>query len=195
MYDLQSLQNIKQELLENLHDDLRANSNNLVFGKGNEKADILFIGEAPGAKEDEIGEPFVGAAGRELDKLLTSINLSLSDVYITNILKYRPPNNKDPTKEEIKRHTPYLIKQIHSIKPKVICTLGNYATKFILGEFKVANMKNIKGISTLHGKAHKIVLESKELLVVPLYHPAAMLYNPPLRKTLEEDFKLIKKLI
>lgn len=168
---------------------LKDTATNLVFGKGNPDADILFIGEAPGEKEDLQGEPFVGAAGRELDKLLSSIGLTLKDVYIANILKYRPPGNRDPTEEEIRRHTPYLVEQIKAIKPKVICTLGNFATKFVLAGFTVEGMKRIPGISVLHGKPRNMTLEGYSFTVIPLYHPAAMLYKPPLRKVLEEDFR------
>ncbi len=169
--------------------------NNLVFGKGNPKAKILFIGEAPGAKEDELGVPFVGSAGKELDKLLNSINLDLDDVYIANILKYRPPNNRNPSIEEIKSHTPFLIKQISIINPKIICTLGNYATKFVLSGFEVLGMNKIEGISKLHGKPKNIVLAGSPRIVIPLYHPASMLYNPGLRKVLELDFKVISSFL
>lgn len=168
--------------------DLPLNKNGkLVFGKGNPDAKIFFIGEAAGEKESIQGEPFVGRAGKELDKLLSTINLSLDDVYIANILKYRPPKNRDPTKEEMLRHTPYLVKQIEIIQPKVIVTLGNYATKFVLNDFTPVGMQKIKGISTLHGTLIEISTQTATFSVMPLYHPAAMLYNPNLRVTLEED--------
>ncbi|MFT4311352.1 MAG: uracil-DNA glycosylase [Candidatus Woesearchaeota archaeon] len=187
-----SLDLIKLDLLENLHDDLRKNAKNLVFGKGNKDADIMFIGEAPGAKEDALGLPFVGASGKELDKLLKTINLSLEDVYIANILKYRPPNNRNPNINEIKAHTPYLVRQIKSIKPRVICTLGNFSTKFILSGFNIKGMKNVDGISNLHGKIKSIEVEGEEFYVLPIYHPAAMLYNPNIRKFMVEDFVVLK---
>src|SRR3989344_1546159 len=107
---------------------------NIVVGKGNLNADILFVGEAPGKNEDEQGLPFVGKAGKNLDELLAKVGLSLEDVYIANILKCRPPENRDPLPEEFKAHTPWLLHQIKEIKPKVICSLGNYATKFFLAE-------------------------------------------------------------
>jgi DNA polymerase len=113
------------------------NCKNIVYGKGNETASILFVGEAPGRNEDEQGLPFVGAAGKNLDKLLEKVGLSLSDIYVTNILKCRPPENRNPLSEEIKMHTPYLVKQIKEMKPSVVCSLGNYATKFFLSEGNV----------------------------------------------------------
>ena len=162
---------IEQDILNNFVCPLKDSAKNLVFGKGNPDADILFIGEAPGAKEDELGQPFVGSAGKELDKLLGSIGLSLGDVYIANILKYRPPGNRNPGVYEIKRHTPFLLRQISVIKPRVICTLGNYATKFALAGFKVEGMNKVEGISSLHGSPVSV----GDLVIFPLYHPAAML--------------------
>lgn len=161
----------------------------LVLGKGSVNAKILIIGEAPGAKEAQMGIPFVGAAGRELDKLLRGIGLTLEEVYIANILKYRPPNNRDPLPEEIKTHTPYLVKQIQIIQPEVIITLGNFSTKFILAGCNLEKMKEIEGISQLHGSFHKIIFEKKAYTVMPSYHPAAMLYKPPLRAAIQTDFE------
>ncbi|MBW2998344.1 uracil-DNA glycosylase [Candidatus Woesearchaeota archaeon] len=189
------LDKIKSNLLQKLVCPLRDEATNLVFGKGNSNADILFIGEAPGEKEDLQGIPFVGRAGKELDQLLHSINLSLEDVYIANILKYRPPKNRDPKKDEIKNHTPYLIEQIKAIKPKVICTLGNFSTKFVLSKFNPDEMKKIEGVSNLHGKPVNIKIDKLTFKVVPLYHPAAMLYRPKLRGALKKDFKKINKVI
>jgi len=195
LYSKNSLEQIKQKILSNMKCPLKDAATNLVFGKGNPNAKIMFIGEAPGQKEDEQGIPFVGAAGRELDKLLNSINLKLDDIYIANILKYRPPNNRDPTTEEIERHTPYLIEQIKVIKPTIIATLGNYSTKFVLASFKVEDMKKIGGITSLHGKKINMNIQGETFIVVPLYHPAAMLYKPALRKVLEEDFQVMQKII
>jgi DNA polymerase len=189
------LDSIREDLINNLDDALKKNAKNLVFGKGNPHAKIFFIGEAPGSKEDELGEPFVGSSGKELDKLLKSINLSLEDVYIANILKYRPPNNRNPTKEEIATHTPYLIKQIKEIKPLVICPLGNYATKFVLSSFSVEGMNKVEGITNIHGKLKKIKFKDFEFLVFPFYHPAAILYNPKLRIVMSEDFISLKKVL
>ncbi len=184
----EQLDAIRQRILSEMVCPLKDAATNLVFGKGNPEAEILFIGEAPGAQEDLQGIPFVGAAGRELDKLLRTINLTLDEVYIANILKYRPPNNRDPTTEEIRRHTPYLIEQIKAIRPKVIATLGNFSTKFVLSGFSVEGMDSIRGISQLHGREKEMTVNGFTFMVVPLYHPAAMLYKPPLRKALEADF-------
>jgi DNA polymerase len=178
---------VRQRILDELHDHLREQATNLVFGKGNPNARVLFIGEAPGEQEDKQGVPFVGAAGRELDKLLRSIGLTLSDVYIANILKYRPPNNRNPTDDEIRAHTPYLVEQIRVIEPAVVCTLGNFSTKFVLAGFQVDGMKSVGGITALHGKPKAMTIDGLSFTVFPLYHPAAMLYKPGLRKDLEED--------
>ena len=173
--------------------ELSKTRTNVVFGKGNKHAKIMFIGEAPGEKEDLQGIPFVGAAGRELDKLLRKINLTLDDVYIANILKCRPPQNRDPNPNEIELCTPYLIKQMIAIKPQVICTLGNYSTKFILSGCNPKKMTEIEGISTLHGKVKKIIFDKFEFKIIPIYHPAAMLYKPGLRTDFEKDFEKINE--
>ena len=190
-----SLNEVRARILRDMDCPLKDSATNLVFGKGNPDAKIMFIGEAPGEKEDLQGIPFVGRAGNELDKLLHSIGLGIDDVYIANILKYRPPNNRDPTVDEIRRHTPYLVEQIKIIKPRVICTLGNFSTKFVLAGLDVDGMKKIGGISFLHGKPVDMEIDGVHAKVVPLYHPAAMLYKPPLRKVLEEDFKVVADLI
>jgi DNA polymerase len=186
---------LRNKILKELKCPLKDSARNLVFGKGNSCAKILFIGEAPGEKEDLQGVPFVGAAGKQLDKLLSSLGLSINDVYIANILKYRPPNNRDPTVEEIKRHTPYLVEQIKIIKPRIIATLGNYSTKFVLADFDPDSMKKIEGISFLHGKHIVKKIDGFEFIVVPLYHPAAMLYKPSLRTELESDFLGMKEIL
>ncbi|MGV8141941.1 MAG: uracil-DNA glycosylase family protein [Candidatus Woesearchaeota archaeon] len=195
MGKIEELEKVKSKILDELKCPLKDAAKNLVFGKGNPDASIMFIGEAPGAQEDEQGIPFVGAAGKELDKLLRSISLTLDDAYIANILKYRPPENRDPTIDEIYRHTPYLIEQIKIIKPKIICTLGNYSTKFVLAQFNIPNMKNISGITGLHGKVHHLTIDGMDFMVIPLYHPAAMLYNPNLRMVLNEDFLKMGELL
>jgi len=190
-----ALDAIKKRIEKELVCPLKDAATNIVFGKGNPDADLLFIGEAPGEKEDKQGIPFVGRAGKQLDGLLRSIDLTLEDVYIANILKYRPPNNRDPKPEEIANHTPYLLEQIKKIKPKVIATLGNFSTKFVLAGFNVEGMKKIGGISLLHGKPTKQNLDETTFTVLPLYHPAAMLYRPALRESLEKDFLVIKTLL
>ncbi|MCF7872246.1 uracil-DNA glycosylase [Candidatus Woesearchaeota archaeon] len=191
----EALEKIKQEIISEMVCPLKDASTNIVFGKGNPNAEIMFIGEAPGEKEDLQGEPFVGAAGKQLDKLLQSIGLNLEKIYIANILKYRPPNNRDPTTEEIQRHTPYLIKQIKIIQPKIIATLGNYSTKFVLAQFQIKNMKNIEGITKLHGKPQDLNIENTNFKIMPLYHPAAMLYNPKLKTIQQEDFLTMEKIL
>lgn len=189
------LKEVELKIANELVCPLKDAARNLVFGKGNPNAQILIIGEAPGEKEDLEGYPFVGRAGKNLDKLLNIIDLTLEDVYIANILKYRPPKNRNPTKEEIINHTPYLIEQIKIIQPKVIATLGNYSTKFVLSNFKPEDMKKIKGIAQLHGKPQKLKFEKIEFTVVPIYHPAAMLYRPKLKDDFEHDFKVMAEII
>lgn len=189
------LNSLKQKIVDTLDCPLKEAATNIVFGKGNPDADIVFIGEAPGEKEDIQGVPFVGRAGKELDKLLNQIGLTLDDVYICNILKYRPPKNRDPSASEIKSHTPYLIEQLKIIKPKIIATLGNYSTKFVLGGFSPDNMKSVKGISVLHGTKQVVSFDGLSIIVVPIYHPAAMLYNPRLRETFTNDFLVMANIL
>ncbi|MFP4118504.1 MAG: uracil-DNA glycosylase [Candidatus Woesearchaeota archaeon] len=189
------LETLKREIENDLDCPLKESATNMVFGKGNADAEIVFIGEAPGAEEDKQGIPFVGRAGNELDKYLRNIGLTINDVYIANILKYRPPKNRDPSTSEIESHTPYLLKQLRIIKPKVIATLGNYSTKFVLGGWTVKGMKSIKGITTLHGQEHTVTLNSISSKVIPLYHPAAMLYNPKLREAFERDMLIIANIL
>jgi len=165
---------------------------NIVFGKGNENADILFVGEAPGKNEDEQGLPFVGAAGKNLDKLLERVNLSLKDIYVTNILKCRPPENRDPQPDEIKQHTPYLLKQIREMKPKVVCSLGNYATKFFLALGNIDEMQKQPGITQVHGKPQIIEINNQKIKLIPLFHPAAIIYNRNLITEWEKDMEIVK---
>lgn len=195
MSNKSKLDSLQKKIVKTLDCPLKESATNIVFGKGNPNADIVFIGEAPGKKEDEQGIPFVGRAGKELDKLLHEIGLSLDDVYICNILKYRPPKNRDPSASEIKSHTPFLIEQLKIIKPKIIATLGNYSTKFVLSGFSPLDMKKIKGISELHGSKQYVSLGINPFLVIPIYHPAAMLYNPKLRPVFKKDFFIMKKVL
>lgn len=168
------------------------NCKNIVIGKGNEKANILFVGEAPGRNEDEQGIPFVGKAGKNLDELLSKVGLSLNDIYITNILKCRPPENRDPSPEEIKAHTPWLLEQIKSIQPKVVCSLGNYATKFFLSEGKIEKMDSNAGITSIHGKVKFIEIDGLKLKLIPLFHPAAIIYNQSILPLWEKDMEIVK---
>ncbi len=170
-----------QEMFESMKDcdccALCRSRTQVVFGVGDPEADILFVGEAPGFHEDKQGEPFVGAAGQLLDQLLKSISLNRRDVYITNTVKCRPPENRDPQPEEIAACRQYLRFQIEQIKPRLICTLGNHATKTLLA--------TTTGITALHGK--KFTRDG--VVFVPLYHPAAALHKPPLRSDLIADFE------
>ncbi len=188
----EELESLRKEIIEKGNLPLRECAKNLVFGKGNVEASILFVGEAPGANEDLQGFPFVGAAGKNLDKLLASVGLSLDEVYIANILKYRPPENRAPLPEEIKAHTPSLIEQIRILKPKVVCSLGNYATKFFLAGLKPEGMDEQPGITQLHGKARIIEFERLKFTLIPLFHPAAIIYNRKLIPLWEEDMEIVK---
>ncbi len=158
-----------------------------VPGDGNPDADIMFVGEAPGKKEDEQGKPFVGAAGKFLSEMLGSINLKREDIYITNVVKYRPPENRDPEPEEIEACMPWLHEQIKIIEPKIIVTLGRHAMEhFIPG----------KKISEVHGQAFRRTFpDIGEQIFFALYHPAAALYNGSMRATLIADFKKIPNVI
>ena len=172
---------------------LHESAKNLVFGRGNVNAPILFVGEAPGRNEDEQGLPFVGAAGKNLDKLLEKVGLSMNDVYIANILKYRPPENRAPSSDEIRAHTPWLLKQIEVIRPKVICSLGNYATKFFLAGTDVDKMNSQPGITALHGKVRVVEINGMNVKLIPLFHPAAIIYNRGLLSEWEKDIEIVKK--
>ena len=166
---------------------------NIVVGKGNLNAQILFVGEAPGKNEDEQGIPFCGLAGKNLDNLLSKVNLSLEDIYVANILKCRPPENRNPENDEIRRHTPWLLKQIREMKPKVVCSLGNYATKFFLALGNVDEMSLQPGITLVHGKVREINFEGLKIKLVPLFHPAAIIYNQKLKPLWEADMEIVKK--
>lgn len=166
---------------------------NIVVGVGNPNADILFVGEAPGKNEDLQGEPFVGAAGKNLNKLLEKVGLKREDIYIANILKCRPPQNRDPLPEEIRAHTPWLLKQIKDMKPKIVCSLGNYATKFFLAGTNVDLMKKQVGITSVHGKVQNLEIDGLKFKLIPLFHPAAIIYNRSLEPLWIEDMEIVKK--
>lgn len=168
------------------------NCKNVVVGKGNLEADILFVGEAPGRNEDEQGLPFVGAAGKNLDKLLSVVGLSMDNIYITNILKCRPPENREPSLEEIKAHTPWLMQQIREMKPKVICSLGNHATKFFLAGCNPDFIDKQPGITSVHGKIKMINIDGMSIKLIPLFHPAAIIYNQKLKVEWEKDMNVVK---
>ncbi len=192
MNKIQILKEIEEKCKQ---DDLplKKMANNLVFGKGSANAEIMFVGEAPGNNEDLQGYPFVGAAGKNLDKLLMNVGLSLENVYIANILKYRPPENRNPLPEEIKLHTIWLIEQIKCIKPKIVCSLGNYSTKFFLSGGNVEKMNEIQGITQLHGKVESIEINGLKIRLVPLFHPAAIIYNRKLIDLWDKDMEIVKR--
>jgi DNA polymerase len=176
----------EQIVKNNVCIELKNQATQLVMGDGNPDADIVFIGEAPGKNEDEQGKPFVGAAGKFLNEMLAKIDLERKDVYITNIVKYRPPNNRDPLPEEKKAFWPYLLKQLQIIEPKIIITLGRHSMEYFL-----PNMK----ISQIHGQPKRIQFGQRKVVILPLYHPAAALYNGGMRETLIEDFARIPAIL
>lgn len=183
MTNQQQLDQIRADIItQNICPNLAKTATQLVFGDGNPEADIVFVGEAPGKKEDELGVPFVGAAGKFLDEMLQSIHLKREQVYITNIVKYRPPNNRDPLPEEKEVFLPFLAKQLEVIRPLLVVTLGRHSMESLLPKMK---------ISEAHGKP----MRYENQVYLPLFHPAAALYNGSLRKTLIEDFAKIPALM
>jgi DNA polymerase len=177
------LDDLKQKIIDDeICTELKEQATQLVFGDGNAEAEIVFIGEAPGKNEDIQGIPFVGAAGKFLNEMLEMIGLERKDVYITNIVKYRPPNNRDPLPDEKASFLPYLVEQLKIINPKVIVTLGRHSMDVLLPGLK---------ISQVHGKPIRV----KDHVYLPLFHPAAALYNGGLRQTLIDDFAAIPEII
>ena len=159
----------------------------VVFGAGNADADLMFVGEAPGAREDERGLPFVGQAGRLLDQLLGEIGLERSEVFIANTLMCRPPGNRDPLPQEIDNCQEYLFRKLELIRPKVVCSLGNFSTKLLRGD--------PTGITRLHGQAEIRTIGPRTLRLYPIFHPAAALYTPRMLETLREDFARLPELL
>lgn len=188
----QKLDQIQQQIIDaQLTPELAQQATHLVFGEGNPDAEIVFIGEAPGKHEDLQGKPFVGAAGKFLDEMLAGIGLKRDSVYITNIVKYRPPNNRDPLPEEKKAFLPYLQAQLEAIQPKLVVTLGRHSTSCFLPDLQ---------ISQIHGHPKRIRVKfaggatgqgAIPLVILPLFHPAAALYNGGMRQTLIDDFAKI----
>lgn len=164
-----------------------------VIGEGDPDAKIMFIGEAPGAQEAKTGRPFVGRAGKLLDSLLDTIGLDRKDVYITNIVKDRPPSNRTPLVGEIKTYAPFLLEQIRVIKPKIIATLGRLPMEFILKTFD--HPQKGKKIGELHGEILETASENGKIKIIPLYHPAAVFYNRNLEQVLHEDFQKLNEFI
>jgi uracil-DNA glycosylase len=182
---------LAQEIIDkDICPELREQATQLVMGDGNPNADIVFIGEAPGKNEDLQGKPFVGAAGKFLNEMLAQAGMDRKDVYITNIVKYRPPNNRDPLPEEKKVFLPYLLKQLEIINPKVVITLGRHSMEYFLPEMKIGEV---------HGQPKRITLSNGDnthkIVIMPLFHPAAALYNGGLRQTLIDDFLKVPEVI
>lgn len=161
-----------------------------VIGEGSHFAEIMFVGEAPGRNEAKTGRPFCGAAGKILNELLESVGIKREDVYITNIVKDRPPQNRDPLPEEIESYGPFLDRQIEIIQPKVIATLGRYSMVYIMQKFGLAG--KLEPISQAHGKWYEAAAGYGKVIIVPLYHPAAAIYNQLLKDTLKKDFQVLK---
>jgi len=159
----------------------------VVFGAGSPHAELMFVGEAPGFHEDKQGLPFVGQAGKLLEKLLNGIGLQRNDVYIANVLKCRPPGNRDPQPDEIEACESHLFRQIELIEPTIVATLGNFATKLLSGR--------PLGITRVHGQEQETTLGGRSVMLYPLYHPAAALYTPAMLKVLESDFARIPELL
>lgn len=177
------LDEIKQQILDqNICPDLAGSATQLVFGDGNVQSDMVFIGEAPGKNEDIKGIPFVGAAGKFLNEMLEMIGLKREDIYITNIVKYRPPNNRDPLPEEKAAFLPFLMAQLEAIKPKIVVTLGRHSLNCFLPDLS---------ISSVHGQPKRY----KGQIFLPLFHPAAALYNGSMRQTLIDDFAKIPAIL
>lgn len=175
-----ALDTLQAEIVEDgICQHLAEQATQLVMGDGNADAAIVFIGEAPGKNEDEQGLPFVGAAGKFLNEMLEAAGLQRSDVYITNIVKYRPPNNRDPEPEEKREFWPYLMRQLEIIQPRVVITLGRHSGAAFIPDLR---------ISRDHGRPRKVRYHGHEFLVIPLYHPAAALYNGSMRQVLIDDF-------
>ncbi len=164
-----------------------------VIGEGSHMAHIMFVGEAPGKNEAETARPFCGRSGKFLDEMLESIHLNRSDVYITNIVKDRPQDNRDPSAEEIALYAPYLDRQIEIIQPKVIATLGRFSMSYIMSKFGIADQ--MKPIGQMHGQEFHVKADYGDIVIVPLYHPAVALYDGSTRDTLLADFQVLKKYV
>src|SRR3954449_6978730 len=167
--------------------ELASTRTQVVFGAGHADADLMFVGEAPGANEDRMGRPFVGQAGKLLEKLLAEIGLERPDVFIANVLLCRPPGNRDPHPVEIENCQGYLMRQLELIEPKVVCTLGNFATKLLRGD--------PAGISRVHGRAEVHVVGRRAVRLFPIFHPAAALYTRSMLDTLRADFSRLPELL
>lgn len=177
----------RAEVLDCTRCPLSQGRTQVVAGSGAPDAEILFVGEAPGYHEDQNGVPFVGRAGKLLDELLGNLGMAREDVFVANVLKCRPPGNRDPRPEEIEACEPHLFKQIEIIAPALVCTLGNFATKLLSGR--------PDGITRVHGHELPMKIAGHDVLLYPLFHPAAALYTPAMKQTLEADFARIPQLV
>jgi len=182
------LEKIAEEIRACKKCGLSATRHNAVPGSGSPHAQVMFVGEAPGRNEDMQGKPFVGRAGEIFNHLLASVELSREDIFITNVVKCRPPQNRNPTNEEIGVCSPFLDRQIDVIAPRTIATLGNFATSYVMQKFGLTP----RPIGEVHGRAFEVNTLVHHLVVVPLYHPAAAIYDPSKMETLERDFMILK---
>ena len=188
---MEDLEKIRQEILKCKKCDLYKTKTNYVPGSGNPRARLVFVGEAPGKEEDLQGEPFVGSAGKLLTEMIESIGLKRSDVFICNVLKCRPPNNRDPTENEIRACGDYLRRQLEAIRPDLIVCLGRFAANFVFNLFGL----KFTSITKVRGREFKVNRWGKEVRIFPIYHPAAILYRPQLREEYEEEFRRIKEML
>jgi uracil-DNA glycosylase len=192
-YQDEELKKIRDEVVALINSPLYAervkNKYFPVIGEGSHEAEIMFIGEAPGENEAKTGRPFCGRAGKVLDDLLASVGIDRKSVYVTNIVKDRPPANRDPFPDEIEMYAPFLDRQIEIIKPKVVAALGRFSMQYIMNRYGLEF--ELDSISKLHGK----IFNTKDFKFVPLYHPAAAIYNQHLLDTLREDFKVLTTLV
>lgn len=189
---IETLDDIVRDILSCRNCSLYLSKKNYVPGEGSERAQVMFVGEAPGREEDEQGRPFVGNAGKLLTNLIEKeLGLSRRDVYITNVLKCRPPNNRDPTEEEIDACFPYLVRQIEVIKPEVLVCLGRHSAKTIFEYFEIS----FTTISRERGVLREKIVDGRRMYFMATYHPAAALYRPPLKQFIEEDFGKLREVI
>lgn len=183
----ESFETLRKEAEACTRCQLHESRDKVVFGSGNPDADLMFVGEAPGAEEDRTGLPFVGRSGRLLDQLLAEIGITRAEVFIANVVKCRPPDNRDPARAEIEACKSYLERQVQLIEPRLVCTLGNFATKLLSGD--------PAGITKVHGEAKRAKLGASQVMIFPLFHPAAALRSPKYAAGLREDFARIPQLI
>lgn len=183
----ESFETLRKEAEACTRCQLHESRDKVVFGSGNPDADLMFVGEAPGAEEDRTGLPFVGRSGRLLDQLLAEIGITRAEVFIANVVKCRPPDNRDPARAEIEACKSYLERQVQLIEPRLVCTLGNFATKLLSGD--------PAGITKVHGETKRAKLGASQVMIFPLFHPAAALRSPKYAAGLREDFARIPQLI